>query len=67
MTHGMVRHSNTLYYSNSDALDLSLGTKNVAKKMAKIAQGAARSEGVTWFRQLSDKRKILAHSKCKLV
>lgn len=34
------------------------GTKNVAKKMAKIAQGPVRSEGVTWFRQLSDKRKL---------
>ena len=36
-----------------------LGTKNVAKVMAKIAQGAARSEGVTWFHQLSDKRTII--------
>ena len=63
MTRGMVRHSNTLCCRISDILDLTLGTKNVAKKMAKIAQGAARSEGVTWFRQLSDKRKILAHSK----
>ena len=31
-----------------------LGMKNVAK----VAQGAARSEGVTWFHQLSDKRTI---------
>ena len=35
--------------------------------MAKIAQGAARSEGVTWFRQLSDKRVLLAHPTCKSV
>ena len=40
----------------SDKHNLLSGTKNVAKLMAKIAQGAARSEGVTWFRQLSDKR-----------
>ena len=32
------------------------GTKNVAKLIAKIAKGAACSEEVTWFRQLSDKR-----------
>ena len=36
-----------------------LGTKNVAKVIAKIAQGAASSEGVTWFHQLSDKRTII--------
>ena len=43
-----------MHYSSS-------GTKGVAKKMAKIALGAARSEGDTWFRQLSDKRVLLAH------
>ena len=31
------------------------GTKNVAKAMKKIAQGAAKWEGTKWFRDLSDK------------
>ena len=35
------------------------GTKGVAKQLKKVAVGAARSEGVTWFHQLSDKRKML--------
>ena len=32
-------------------------TKNVAKGLKKIAQGANKWEGVNWFRQLTDKRK----------
>ena len=31
----------------------------VAKQLKKVAMGAAHSEGVTWFHQLSDKRKML--------
>ena len=31
------------------------GTKNVAKAMKKIAQGAAKWEGTRWFGDLSDK------------
>lgn len=34
----------------------------MAKGMTKIAQGAARSEGVTWFSQLRDKRKLYNYS-----
>ncbi|XP_064403181.1 uncharacterized protein LOC135348780 isoform X2 [Halichondria panicea] len=33
------------------------GTKNVAKKMAKIAVGTKKGRGKTWFPELSDKRK----------
>lgn len=36
-----------------------LGTKNVAKGMRKITVGPKRSEGKTWFSQLSDKSKLL--------
>ena len=32
-----------------------VGTKNVAKGMKTIAQGAKKNEGKTWFSQLSDK------------
>ena len=32
------------------------GTKNVAKAVKKVAQGPVRSEGKTWFAQLSDKK-----------
>lgn len=35
------------------------GTKNVAKELKKIAQGANKWEGVNWFRELSDKRKCM--------
>ena len=31
------------------------GTKNVAKKMAKIAVGTKKAQGKTWFPELSDK------------
>ena len=34
-----------------------LGTKNVAKELKKIAQGANKWEGIHWWRELSDKRK----------
>ena len=34
-----------------------LGTKNVAKAMRKITVGPKKSEGKTWFSQLSDKSK----------
>ena len=36
-----------------------LGTKNVAKGMRKITVGPKKSEGKTWFSQLSDKSKLL--------
>ena len=32
-----------------------IGTKNVAKSVKKVAQGGVRSEGKTWFAELSDK------------
>ena len=35
------------------------GTKNVAKAVKKIAQGAAKWEGTRWFRDVSDKCKYL--------
>ena len=34
---------------------LYLGTKNVAKSMRKISCGAKKSEGKSWFVELSDK------------
>ena len=43
---------------------LYVGTKNVAKKIVKIAQGPACSEGVTWFCQLSDKHLLLVLIHC---
>ncbi|XP_064398007.1 uncharacterized protein LOC135344697 [Halichondria panicea] len=33
------------------------GTKNVAKKMTKLAVGTKKTQGKTWFPELSDKRK----------
>ncbi|XP_064382205.1 uncharacterized protein LOC135331087 [Halichondria panicea] len=33
------------------------GTKNVAKKMKKVAIGTKKAQGKTWFPELSDKRK----------
>lgn len=41
-----------------DAL-IKTGTKGVARAMNKICHGPAYKEGNTWFRQLSDKRKII--------
>ena len=35
-----------------------LGTKNVAKSLKKIAVGTKKTEGKTWFSQLSDKSKL---------
>ena len=37
------------------------GTKNVAKEIKKIAHGAKKLEGVSWWPELSDKCKV-----CKL-
>ena len=39
------------------------GTKNVAKKMTKLAVGTKKTQGKTWFPELSDKRmlKLLSH------
>ena len=34
------------------------GTKNVAKGLKSITQGAKKNEGKTWFSQLSDKSKL---------
>ena len=33
-----------------------VGTKNVAKEMAKISQGKVKDKGKTWFPELVDKR-----------
>jgi hypothetical protein len=33
------------------------GTKNAAKEISKVCKGTLRSEGKTWFRELSDKKK----------
>ena len=38
------------------------GTKNVAKQMKKITCGAQKTEGNTWFLELSDKRMFLPMS-----
>ena len=59
--HGkFVSHLHTMYMSVCGVYCLYMymsGTKNVAKELKKIAQGANKWEGVNWFRQLSDKRK----------
>ena len=34
-----------------------IGTKNVAKAVKKVTTGGVKSEGKTWFAQLSDKSK----------
>ena len=39
-------------------MNVHVGTKNVTKGMAKIAQGAKKTEGIKWFYELSDKRKF---------
>ena len=33
-----------------------VGTKNVAKELAKITKGRVRDRDVTWFTELADKR-----------
>ena len=38
-------------------ITLSVGTKNVAKELKKICQGANKWEGVNWWRELADKHK----------
>ena len=40
---------------------LILGTKNAAKQLKKITEGANKWEGVNWWRELADKRR------CKFV
>ena len=35
---------------------LIIGTKNVAKELAKLTKGRVRDKGVTWFPELVDKR-----------
>ena len=51
-TPGMVHFMLHLSHNHHDlSYAATVGTKNVAKKMKKITQGAQRSEGVTWFRQ----------------
>ena len=42
---------------------ISLGIKNLAKSMQKIAVGTKKNEGKTWFSQLVDKSMLLL--KCK--
>ena len=36
-----------------------VGTKNVAKELAKITKGRVRDRDVTWFTELADKRILL--------
>ncbi len=36
-----------------------VGTKNVAKELAKITKGRVRDQDVTWFTELADKRMSL--------
>ena len=37
-------------------LCIHVGTKNVAKELAKLTKGRAKDKGVTWFPELFDKR-----------
>ena len=55
MTLGMVCITLEMYLNMMRILFLCEGTKNVAKAMKNIAQGAAKWEGTKWFRDLSDK------------
>ena len=36
-----------------------LGTKNVAKELKKVTEGRLKDRGITWFPELTDKRKII--------
>ena len=38
-----------------------VGTKNVAKELAKVTKGQVRDRDVTWFTELADKRTALLH------
>ena len=42
---------------------LVIGTKNVAKSLKTVAVGTAKTAGVTWFTELSDKSTIAIQSK----
>ena len=53
--HGTVTDSQYLCDSYQYAL---LGTKNVAKSMRKISCGTKKTEGKSWFVELSDKCKL---------
>ena len=46
-----------LLYTHTHNCTHMLGTKNVAKEMAKISQGRVRDRGVTWFPEFIDKSK----------
>ena len=39
-----------------------IGTKNVAKELAKITKGRVRDRDKTWFTELADKRKSLEYT-----
>ena len=43
------------HFQDSAYMYLHVGTKNAAKKLAKVCYGTLKQEGKTWFRQLSDK------------
>ena len=36
-----------------------IGTKNVVKKVKKVAEGKVKDEGKVWFKELRDKHVIL--------
>ena len=38
-----------------------VGTKNVAKELAKVTKGRVRDRDATWFTELADKRMALLH------
>ena len=56
MTHGMVGLLLPNTFDN-DRYVFFLGTKNVAKNMKKISCGSKKTEGISWFVELSDKCK----------
>ena len=38
-----------------------VGTRNVAKELAKVTKGRVRDRDATWFTELADKRMALLH------
>ena len=55
MTLDMVCITLEMYLNMMCILFLREGTKSLAKAMKNVAQGAAKWEGIKWFRDLSDK------------
>ena len=44
-----------------------VGTKNVAKELAKITKGSMKDRDKTWFTELADKRKLQVCTTCMYV